>query len=467
MMKLFRNIIVMILIISMILPGLAQATPESVSTEKEIVKRLFGDTRVHTAIKVSDKVYPQGTENVVLTGRNGEVDALTGTLLAAKLEAPLLIIRDSDFEIVEAQLSKLGAKNLYLLGGETVISKEIETRFIKNDYNVKRVWGDNRRKTAAEIAKEVDSKSDQAFLANDGHNGSLADALAIGPVSGRNQNPILLTSKDKVPEVTIEALEDLNITKVTIVGGEMVVSKAVVGQLEKLGITVDRVAGSNREKTAIEIAKNFFPNVRKAIVVNDGRVSFADALVGGYLGAKEGIPILLTRANMLDTNTKDYLLKKVDFAYILGGNKVVDEKIFTTIKQILKGEYVEPEKPVYRPESIKIETRGLVFDIGKSSDQIRLLKDFFRARKASNVSQGYSYDNSTKILVRDYQKSKALKVDGIAGKSTLSKMNQETKDKNYKIGLYVPHINNKGDMLIINKSSNTLYFIKNGVIHNL
>ncbi len=123
-------------------------------------------------------------------------------------------------------------------------------------------------------------------------------------------------------------------------------------------------------------------------------------------------------------------------------------------------------EPNPRPNSTGIQTRDLVFNIGKSSDQIRFLKDFFRARGASNIAQDYNYDNRTKQLVRDYQKSKGLQVDGIAGNLTLAKMNQEIKDKNYKIWLKTPHINNTGEMILINKSSNTLYFIKNGVIQN-
>lgn len=467
-MKRFRNIMAIILLISIILPSLAQAVPESKAAPKELAERLFGSTRVETSIKVSDRAYPQGSKNIVLSGWNGQADGLTGTLLAAKLGAPLIIVSDLYFDSVKAQLRKLGAKNIYLLGGNTVISQEIESSLKAGGYTVKRLAGEDRIGTAVEIAKEVAGKSKQAFLTNDGRRGSLADALAVGPVSGINQDPIFLTGKDKVAKETIGALKELQITKLTIVGGETVVSKSVVSQLEKAGFTVARLAGDNREKTAVEIARKFFPASKKVIVVNDGRVSLADALVGGYLGAKEKMPILLTRANRVSIDTKEYLLKKMDFAYILGGKNVIDEATFTTIKKILSGEYVEPEpeKPIEKPNNIKIETRGLVFSVGKSSDQIRLLKDFFRARGVSNIAKDHIYDNKTKELVMDYQRSKALKADGIAGNVTLNKINQEIRDKNYKIGLYIPYTSVKGDMIIINKSSNTLYFMKNGVIQN-
>lgn len=112
----------------------------------------------------------------------------------------------------------------------------------------------------------------------------------------------------------------------------------------------------------------------------------------------------------------------------------------------------------------QINSRGLVFNTGKSSDQIRLLKDFFRARGEKNVPWGYNYDSRTKELVRNYQRQHGLGSDGIAGKTTIDRINREIRDRGFKIGLRVPYTDVKGDMIIINKSSNTLYFLTNGLV---
>lgn len=112
----------------------------------------------------------------------------------------------------------------------------------------------------------------------------------------------------------------------------------------------------------------------------------------------------------------------------------------------------------------KIESRSLVFNSGLASDQIRLLKDFFRARQQSNVPWGYEYDARTKELVREYQEIKGLKADGIAGSATLKAINDEIKERSFRLGLRVPVLNRKGDIILINKSSNTLYFMRDGAI---
>ncbi len=124
----------------------------------------------------------------------------------------------------------------------------------------------------------------------------------------------------------------------------------------------------------------------------------------------------------------------------------------------------KPDKPV-NPSKTRIETRGLVYKTGISSDGIRLLKDFFRARKEANVPYGYHYDNRTRELVRNYQKSKGLGVDGIAGPQTIASINKDISQMDFKWKLRKPQISPKGDMIIINKSSNTLYFFRNGLIN--
>lgn len=113
---------------------------------------------------------------------------------------------------------------------------------------------------------------------------------------------------------------------------------------------------------------------------------------------------------------------------------------------------------------VQIDMRGLNFNTGISSDQIGLLKSFFRARNENNVHWGYDYDDRTKELVRNYQSSMGLKSDGIAGKATIDLINKEIIKNDYPISLRTISTDVKGDMIVINKSSNTLYFLKDGLI---
>lgn len=297
------------------------------------VKRLYGPTRVETAIKVSEEIYKdKSTKNVVLAGSKGEIDALTGTLFASSQDAPLLLLNRYD-QLIKNELNRLGVKNVYLLGGESTINKTVEGELESAGYIVKRLAGKNRLDTAVKIAKEVKNEASHVFLANDGRSGSLADALAVGPVSGRDQVPILLTAKNKLPDATFFAMKELKVSRVTIVGGTGVVSNKVKEKLESTGYKVDRIAGKNRWHTAKLIAESNFQGVSQAIVANDGRSgSFADALMGGYLGAKINAPIVLTDTNRLNPDTKSYLAANSPKITLLGGEKVVSSSVHRSLQ---------------------------------------------------------------------------------------------------------------------------------------
>lgn len=116
------------------------------------------------------------------------------------------------------------------------------------------------------------------------------------------------------------------------------------------------------------------------------------------------------------------------------------------------------------PAPRQINSRGLVFNTGLSSDQIALLKDFFRLTE-ENVPWGYRYDDRTKELVRKFQRSKGLGADGIAGRATIDRINAEIVRNNYRLGLRTVITDFKGDLILINRSSNTLHFMKNGQVY--
>ena len=57
--------------------------------------------------------------------------------------------------------------------------------------------------------------------------------------------PILLTYPGELPAVTAEALEDLGVSNVVILGGELAVSSAVETAVEGIVDTVERVGGAD------------------------------------------------------------------------------------------------------------------------------------------------------------------------------------------------------------------------------
>ena len=96
------------------------------------------------------------------------------------------------------------------------------------------VVGKNRYETAAMISDKM--SYDTLILVN---GESLADGLSSSGLSGTLNAPILLTTKDRLPDVTLEKIKTVN--KVYLVGGEGVISKNIENQIRELGKQVIRL----------------------------------------------------------------------------------------------------------------------------------------------------------------------------------------------------------------------------------
>lgn len=348
-MKRFRKSLLMIfLILSLMSSNLASVNGQSLSP---LVKRIGGENRIGTSVEVSRRAYTS-SENAILVGSRGEIDALGGTLLAKKLNAPIIMTdRLSLTTTSKLELERLGVKNIYILGGENVVSQRVvEDLKELSRCNVNRISGYDRVETAIEIAKmAVGENTDEVFLSL-GYD-IYADALAIGPVTANLNKPLLLSKQTSISDATLGAMEDLKVKKVTIVGGTNAVFQAIEEKLKSRGLLVDRVEGDNRLETSIKIAEKYFKAPNEVILAN-GYV-FADSVIGGYFASKIKAPIILSKDDRLADGTIKYLAKTNKSVNILGMHKAITKKVETDLNIILKtdsfkkGFFLLPKKNPY------------------------------------------------------------------------------------------------------------------------
>lgn len=93
----------------------------------------------------------------------------------------------------------------------------------RDRYHVQRIFGEDRYQTAFEVSKGV-YRSEIAVIAS-GEN--FADALFGGPLASQVSAPMLLTHKDKLPTGMVEALKDIGVRFVYLLGGENSISAEV------------------------------------------------------------------------------------------------------------------------------------------------------------------------------------------------------------------------------------------------
>jgi putative cell wall-binding protein len=179
--------------------------------------------------------------------------------------------------------------------------------------------------TAASLADEAfPDGADTALLAT-GRN--FADALAAAPLSAARSGPILLTERETVPEDTMDALDELGVSEVVLLGGEAAISADVEAELTEADYEVIRRAGDNRFQTAAQLALLAHPDGADTVLLATG-ADFADALAAAPLAAAEDAPILLSGTDQLPEATATALAELgASRVVVLGGQAVVGDAV--------------------------------------------------------------------------------------------------------------------------------------------
>ena len=179
----------------------------------------------------------------------------------------------------------------------------------QNKINVDTIKGVDRYKTSAKISQQTFPNHIKTVVLASGEN--FADSLVAGSLANKENAPVLLTQKEKLPQVIKDEITRLNPEEVIIVGGEKSVN---IKGLKN----VKRLAGKNRFETSVEVYKHVNPNGKVALASG---LNFADALCATPLSSKENLPIILTDGHNLPKGiTKDKV------ALIFGGEKSVNIK---------------------------------------------------------------------------------------------------------------------------------------------
>ena len=293
------------------------------------ITKLVGDTRFETAVEVSKRAYPAtgvgttGAGAVVLVGENAIVDGLAAAPLAAQEDAPILLTKkDTVPAETMNEIKRLVQKgsDIYLIGGENTISKEVEAELIKEmNANIIRVSGEDRYATSLAIAEQITTPNARAFVV--GGEG-LADAMSIAAIAANNVgannvSPIIVTPKEGLTKDAKSYIKDTTaITSVDVIGGESNISTDVLKDIAAIkrniggtqtpfgAVNVERVAGADRNDTNAKVIKKYFhtesstantASLSNVYVAKNGNEQLIDALAAAPLAGKnQGAIVLAT-----------------------------------------------------------------------------------------------------------------------------------------------------------------------------
>ena len=257
------------------------------------VTRISGHDRYATAAAVSRAAF-ESASDVYLAVGTSYPEAVAAGPIAALRNAPLLLTRtDSLPAVTRAEIQRLGATQVIILGGTGSIASSVEAD-LATSYTVTRITGADRYSTVAAISASYFQPGGipVAYIAR----GDLfPDALAGGPAAVANGGPILLTENDGLPAATAAELQRLTPDRIVILGGPAAVSdgvKASLGQYAARGVT--RLAGHDRYETAAVISRTL-PSGPSTVYLATSE-NFPDALAGVPLTGSDPLLLLSEKA---------------------------------------------------------------------------------------------------------------------------------------------------------------------------
>ena len=291
------------------------------------VERIYGATRAETSILVADALKAElGVEkfsDVIIADGMNFADALAGSYLAVKKDAPILMYTGTNLTALHQYIKDnlAAGGTVYVLGGINALPESIATGL--DGFNVKRLAGATRYETNIEILKESGVTNEEIIIST-GNN--FADSLSAS-ASGK---PILLVNNKtgKLTDAQEAYLKTLSTSKFYIIGGENAVPASIEKAVKTFG-SVERIGGATRYETSVMVADKFTSNP-EAIVLAYGQ-NFPDGLCGGPLAAKMNAPLILVEDGQEASAAEYAKVYGIESGVVLGGSGLVSD---TTVRNV-------------------------------------------------------------------------------------------------------------------------------------
>ena len=312
--------------------------------------RVAGTDRYTTATALFDLPQLPRSDAVLTSGVNFP-DALSAAYLARQLPTGVLTTDPNSLPNVTRQLIiREDIQNIYVVGGPASVSDAVLAQLqqihiagssIAPLIHVVRISGADRYATNGAVDRYPGRTASTVLIAT---GEDFADALAAGPVSYRENYPLVLVPPSGLGDAQKATLTALGAKSAIILGGTKAVPVGVEQQLAAMGVTVvQRLAGNDRAETAGLIAswetdgipaRATYAGLPKLNFMIDSVFlargdGFADALAAGPIAGMFGTPIVLTASpNALGQGATSYLTSHhldVSRVQAIGGTAAVSD----------------------------------------------------------------------------------------------------------------------------------------------
>ncbi|MGD8194465.1 cell wall-binding repeat-containing protein [Herbiconiux sp. P18] len=272
---------------------------EPAPAQQPEVSRIAGADRFEVSVNTSKAGWSEGSDTVYVA--SGEVfpDALSAASAAAVADAPILLTTSGSLSSsVKAEIQRLGATEIVIVGGPKTISAAVETE-LKKLGTVTRIGGADRFEASRNIAKHAFPDGAEVAVLATGLN--FPDALSAGAaVAGRG--PVILVNggASGLDAATKSLLTDLGVDEIAVAGGTASVSAGIQTDAAAIAETV-RLGGADRFAASRAINAHFVTEAQNVLLATGS--NFPDALSGSAFGPRIDAPLFTVQGSCIPAET--------------------------------------------------------------------------------------------------------------------------------------------------------------------
>ncbi|PLT35733.1 SpoIID/LytB domain-containing protein [Bacillus sp. V5-8f] len=201
--------------------SVSEAVESKLKTLASQVVRIDGKDRFEVSQQVAS-YFPSSQKAVVTNGLIFS-DALAIAPYAAKNSLPILLTAPSYIpDAIKKAL--VGKTSTLIIGGAGSVSPAVEDQLVSPT----RIGGKDRYEVSANIVSQLGMNADTAFISN---GATFADALTGSVLAAKSDAPLLLTSRDKLPEKVAGIFNEKATSNFHILGGPQSVGETLVNTL--------------------------------------------------------------------------------------------------------------------------------------------------------------------------------------------------------------------------------------------
>jgi putative cell wall-binding protein len=312
------------------------------SDSKVSLQQIGGRDKIETAVLTSKYQWKSTSEYAIVASQEDFFGSTCAVPLASKFNCPILLTEKNTLsKNTKDEISRLGAKNVYVIGSKDIISESVENELKRNVKTVNRVSGKDQADISVKIALIIGS-CEEIFLVNEK---DFPDALSIASIAAKKKAPIIITDGKELSTGAIDYINNNSIKQSYIIGGQALVSDNILNRLPNSY----RIFGENRYETNIQIIKHFGDELKLDnifVVPGENINSAIEGIPASVVAESTSSPVLLT-GNIVNPYTNSFIKSNnfnINNAVIIGGDSTLaskDLKIFNEVSNMNAKEYIE------------------------------------------------------------------------------------------------------------------------------